>query len=232
MCYYNNMIINTASIIREKRKTLKIIINSDAKLIIYAPEKLSISKIEEIINSKENLLNKKIKNAELRKLKYIDFYNYNKVFLLGKGYLLASNESVKKVLFTENNEILIPKKYIEKQKIISILKKTLKNLAETVITGRVEEIIKTNKNFKPSKIVFGNFKSKWGSCDSLGVIKFNWKLIMLQPDVIDFVIYHELCHLKELNHSKNFYKELNKLCPAWKIYKKELIDKVFLLNLY
>lgn len=226
------MIINTASIIREKRKTLKIIINSDAKLIIYAPEKLSISKIEEIINSKENLLNKKIKNAELRKLKYIDFYNYNKVFLLGKGYLLASNESVKKVLFTENNEILIPKKYIEKQKIISILKKTLKNLAETVITGRVEEIIKTNKNFKPSKIVFGNFKSKWGSCDSLGVIKFNWKLIMLQPDVIDFVIYHELCHLKELNHSKNFYKELNKLCPAWKIYKKELIDKVFLLNLY
>ena len=81
------------------------------------------------------------------------------------------------------------------------------------------------------KISIGSFKSKWGSCDSECHIKFNWKMIMLAPQLIDFIIYHELSHLKELNHSKQFYAVLSNFLPNHRKYRNLLKSYSFLLNI-
>lgn len=65
-------------------------------------------------------------------------------------------------------------------------------------------------------------KNKWGSCNAKGVISLNYKLIHLMEDLIDYVIIHELCHLKEFNHSRSFWNLLEKYCPKYKIMRKEL----------
>lgn len=59
-------------------------------------------------------------------------------------------------------------------------------------------------------------KTRWGSCSSLGNLNFNWKLIMMPEAIIDYVIVHELSHLKFMDHSKNFWNEVEKYLPDYK----------------
>ncbi len=225
------MLIDEANIIRQKRKTIKIIISDNGLLSIYCPKLISTSKIEEILKSKEKLLQKKINKIKATNNKFDNIINYNQVLLLGKKYFVVPTTKVGKGYFTEDS-LLIPNKYVEAEKVPFYIKKILKELSSKIITNRVGELSKLSKKFKYTKIVIGNFKSKWGSCDNFGVLKFNWKLVMLSPKVIDFVIYHELTHLLELNHSKNFYINLENVCPDWKVQRKILKEYVFLLNLY
>jgi predicted metal-dependent hydrolase len=65
-------------------------------------------------------------------------------------------------------------------------------------------------------------KTRWGSCSHRKKLSFNWKLIMAPEPVIDYVIIHELTHLKEMNHSKRFWELLAQYCPGWREYKKWL----------
>lgn len=58
----------------------------------------------------------------------------------------------------------------------------------------------------PREVHIKNYKARWGSCDSLGRVQLNWRLIFLPEWVVDYVIVHELCHLVHLNHSKAFWQ--------------------------
>ena len=62
-------------------------------------------------------------------------------------------------------------------------------------------------------------KTRWGSCSSEKNLNFNWKLILAPPEVLDYVVIHELCHLKEMNHSKAFWDEVEKVMPEYETYK-------------
>lgn len=65
-------------------------------------------------------------------------------------------------------------------------------------------------------------KSRWGSCSSKNNLNFNWKLIMAPPQVLDYVVIHELCHLHEFNHSQRFWKLVESQMPEYEAWKKWL----------
>lgn len=67
-------------------------------------------------------------------------------------------------------------------------------------------------------------KSRFGSCSSLGNLNFNIALMLAPEDILDYVIVHELCHRKEMNHSKKFYSEIGKVLPDYKKSEKWLHD--------
>ena len=77
-------------------------------------------------------------------------------------------------------------------------------------------------DFTYGKITIKNNKSNWGSCSSKGNLNFNYRLIFLDPEELDYIIIHELSHLKEMNHSKNFWTEVEKLCPKYKEIRKRI----------
>ncbi len=77
------------------------------------------------------------------------------------------------------------------------------------------------------KVYFGtitirNQKTRWGSCSSKGNLNFNCQLMRMPPEVIDYVVVHELCHLKEMNHSKAFWEEVEKVMPDYKKHREYL----------
>jgi len=65
-------------------------------------------------------------------------------------------------------------------------------------------------------------RSRWGSCSSKHNLNFNWKLIMAPPQVLDYVLIHELCHLHEFNHSARFWKLVSVQMPEYEAWKKWL----------
>lgn len=83
------------------------------------------------------------------------------------------------------------------------------------IPGRVAHFSKqVGVNY--GRITIRNQKTRWGSCSSKGNLNFNCLLMLAPPEVIDYVVVHELCHRKEMNHSKAFWYEVAKILPDYK----------------
>ena len=74
----------------------------------------------------------------------------------------------------------------------------------------------------PGRITIREQKTRWGSCSSRGNLNFNWKLIMAPPQVLDYVVIHELCHLHEFNHSPRFWSLVERQMPDYEVWKKWL----------
>jgi predicted metal-dependent hydrolase len=72
------------------------------------------------------------------------------------------------------------------------------------------------------KIGVRSQRTRWGSCSTRGVIMLNWRLIQLPPWVRDYVLFHELAHLRQPNHSRRFWREVERLCPDWRTAERWL----------
>ena len=75
------------------------------------------------------------------------------------------------------------------------------------------------------RITIRNQKSKWGSCSAKGNLNFNCLLMLCPPEVLDYVVVHELCHRKEMNHSPKFWAEVEKYVPDYMTQRKWLKDE-------
>ena len=72
------------------------------------------------------------------------------------------------------------------------------------------------------RITIREQKTRWGSCSSKGNLNFNWKLVLLAPELLDYVVIHELAHRREMNHSKNFWKIVEAELPDYRERRRRL----------
>jgi predicted metal-dependent hydrolase len=68
----------------------------------------------------------------------------------------------------------------------------------------------------PASVRVRDQRSRWGACSGKGAITLNWRLLQMPPDVADYVMLHELAHLRQPNHSRRFWREVDALCPEWR----------------
>ncbi|MGH7953618.1 MAG: M48 family metallopeptidase [Limisphaerales bacterium] len=72
------------------------------------------------------------------------------------------------------------------------------------------------------RIIVRNQRTRWGSCSTRGVISLNWRLVQTPPFVRDYIILHELMHLRQMNHSARFWREVGQVCPDYEVAKRWL----------
>ena len=112
----------------------------------------------------------------------------------------------------------------------SLFETWYKKQARTVLTERVEFFAR-ECGFNVKKIRISSARTRWGSCSTKGTLSFTWRLVMAPLEVIDYVVVHELCHLKELNHSKVFWSQVGVILPDYKLRRKWLKDNGAVLRL-
>ena len=195
---------------------------------LSAPIYLSNENIVEFIKSKKEWIIQKQKyicnNNIEAPLKYIDGETH---YLWGEKYILKliPNNKLKNTTHNKNKqEIYLPvpkKSNIEKRE--KILMEFYKNQVKKAIPKILNKYTEKIKQ-KPVKVNVRKMKN-WGNCKKNRTITLNTKLAKKDPICLEYVIIHELCHLIEFNHSKNFKKLLEKHCPNWKKIEKKLNEK-------
>ncbi len=101
------------------------------------------------------------------------------------------------------------------------LEKRYREAAKEYIPKRADYYAK-QLDVSYERIRIAEQKTRWGSCSSKGTLSFNWKLMLAPPAVLDYVVVHEVCHLKEMNHSPRFWKLVEELMPDYKECRKWL----------
>ena len=221
----------TYQIIRSKRKTIAIVVKTSGEVIIRAPRKFESTLIYEMVQKKRDWILKKLNQFAAQKTQF----QHQLTFVNGKGILFQGNTCSVQVHLIEKKRtriefqwkvfhVFVNENLGDEEKELSIRKKMMewfKKQAFDFISLRIEQI-KLLINVKPKKITIRNQKTRWGSCSSSGALNFNLRLLMAPVSVIDYVIIHELCHLKEKSHSKQFWALVNSILPDYKEKKQWL----------
>ena len=97
----------------------------------------------------------------------------------------------------------------------------LRAQAKETLPKRLQELAELN-GFTYNKVFIKNNVSNWGSCSVKGNINLNLRLVTLPEELRDYVMLHELCHLKEMNHGPRFHALLESVCPGHRMLEKEL----------
>jgi predicted metal-dependent hydrolase len=123
---------------------------------------------------------------------------------------------LKKLRITEKNGRSLVFARFSKREYEKLKKKAL-YLAEN-------KVCEFNKiyGFKYERISIRNQKSRWGSCSKKGNLNYNYKITLMPEDLADYIIVHELCHLKEFNHSKNFWSLVAITIPDYRERRKKI----------
>lgn len=99
-----------------------------------------------------------------------------------------------------------------------LLQKWLTKQAESAVIRQVQ-IRSAQIGVRPTNISIRSQRTRWGSCSTRGTLSFNWRLIMAPPEVLDYVVVHELAHMKQKNHSKAFWAVVAQYCPQYLKYR-------------
>lgn len=207
------------TVIRSARRSVGITVR-EGKVIVRAPARLSDSQIISFIEKQRDWIRRKINDQGIALNRYSPVREYKTVMLCG----VEKNLKIGCEKNSENGDTLCLKS-------ISDLRGwTEKNYSNIIF----ESIYRWGKiiGAMPSDLQVRDFKAKWGSCDAHAVIKINWRILFLRDKLQQYIFIHELCHLKHLNHSAQFWKEVARYCPDYKTCRKELKSMAFLTEIY
>jgi len=214
-------------IVYSRRRTLGISVLPDSSVIVRAPYRASLKTISGVVQDKSDWIIKhrdNYRNVDQKKLNG-SFATGGIQLFRGKEYELIVTEAPKNSVRINGSKIEItlpdPDEGVAVKKLLYAIYKTE---AASVFPEMMNSALRKleRQNFLPTGLVIRSMKSRWGSCSRKGIITLSTELIKLPDIYIEYVIVHELCHLKHHNHGKDYYLLLSQLFPDWKNVRKDL----------
>ena len=214
-------------IIHSRRKSIALVIENDGTLVVRAPYRVSQKEIEQIVREKTNWIRERQAYARKHFWAPHRFEEGELYYYLGVAYPLRIIDTHEGLLFTKTNFLLAKKEQAHAPRFFA---DWYRSQARRVLHERASSLASRHQlTFKALRIT--SARSRWGSCSSRGVMNFPWRLVMLPLEIIDYVILHELAHLKIQNHSKHFWNYLEQLYPSYRAPRKWLRENGGKFNL-
>lgn len=222
--------IKINSIIRSKRKTFSLEVSNDATLTVRAPHRATLDEINDLVSRKRAWIIKTRQRVieRGRNLKSKRFIEGEEFLYLGKPYPLHIQPNMPRSLVFKDNRFILSNKTIKNPRELFV--EWYKKKARNIIEQRVRVYAHEN-GFEFLKVRITSAQKRWGSCSRMRNLNFAWRLILAPDDIVDYVIIHELSHLKHPNHSRAFWETVASLCPDYKKRRKWLKEYGYLLSI-
>jgi predicted metal-dependent hydrolase len=204
------------------RRTVGLKITAEG-LVVHAPNRIFAFQLNQILQDKSGWILNKLQHRAANQVEKVEWVDGEHLLYLGQDiqlHVLENNSNKAPNLDANvlslatpepNNHALISRKVIQWYK---------KQAA--VDFARRLEILAAKLGVATPPLTLSNAQSRWGSCNSRGEVRLNWRLLQAPPHIINYVICHELAHLKQMNHSAKFWAVVEQLFPDYKTAEKEL----------
>lgn len=234
---FNGQTINYILRLDKRRKTIQLKIISAAALEIISPAKLSNIEITEILAIKKRWLSNRFD-----KLAQLAASPINQNLVSGAQLLYQGKPYTLQVLLGADkpeielttDEIIVRQPSDSSRSDVSFL---TKGIVKAWLLDQAGKLFFEKTRYwatvigvRPARITIKDQKTRWGSCSSLGNINYNWRIIMAPPPVADYLIIHELCHMRVPNHSAKFWQQVSLFSPEYQSCRKWLTENSQLLS--
>jgi predicted metal-dependent hydrolase len=220
--------IRVEKIVRSRRRTIALVITPEANLVVRAPLRAPASMIDDLIREKQGWIRKTIAAMKQRPQAVDHAYDEGEIFwFLGRSYPLHFVESMGGRI--ERTDRLC---------ICSTLREDARNrLKRWYMEEAYKEIharcmwFSMMTGYSPASLRITDARHRWGSCTYKGGLNFSWCLIQAPLEIVDYVIVHELVHLRQPDHSRKFWEKVKEVMPDYERRRKWLRENERLLRI-
>jgi predicted metal-dependent hydrolase len=216
-------------IILTRRKTIALIVQPNGRLIVRAPLRTSQKEIRLLVDRNAGWIRNK---QELVKSTYVALAPRR--FVTGENFYFLGNQypleivNVNHPALKFDNKFYLSKTALPHARIV--FERWYRQQALDTLTKRVQDFT-SQHGFQYTQVKISSARTRWGSCSARGNLSFTWRLVMAPLPVIDYVVVHELVHIKVRNHSRHFWDQVSQLMPDYKARRSWLKENGHFLNL-
>ena len=214
-------------LIKKNRRTISLKITPKG-LVVNAPILMANYKIDQLLQKKSQWIQKKLLLTSYNEEPF-EIQNGVKFKILDKELVVTLKAGVNNISIEGSRFFISFKNLSDHHKLKKFFLIWIKIYALKYFTERVKNLCKKN-NLKVQATLISNAKTRWGTCNTRKEIRLNWRLIQSPKYVIDYVICHELSHLKFMNHSRDFWQQVQLLFPNYKKAEMYLKENGFKLH--
>jgi predicted metal-dependent hydrolase len=209
------------SLKKSDRKTTSIYIERDGSVSVLAPKPFDMARVEALLEKKRSWIYRSLAEwDDLNRTRVTREYVNGESFLyLGRSYQLQITDEQSAPLLLKNGRFSLHKK------LVGEAPKHFREFYKVKLKSRLKDRIQQyslKMGVEPTGVKVQELKNRWGSCSSNSMIYIHWKCAMLSLSVLDYVLVHELAHLKHPNHSPPFWHMIEKVLPSYEEQKNWL----------
>jgi predicted metal-dependent hydrolase len=220
--------IRIEKIVRSRRRTIALIVTPDARVMVRAPMKTPAAIIDEFVRKQHGWIRKKVAEMKERPQAVVHNYEEGEVFwFLGRPYPLHITDETGAGI-QRIDRLSVPR---------TIRPDIRRGIQQWYMTEAHKEIhsrcmwFSMMTGYSPSSIRITGARQRWGSCTHTGGLNFSWRLIQAPLGIVDYVIVHELVHLRQPDHSRKFWAKVEGLMPDYQQRRQWLRENEQLLRI-
>ncbi len=220
--------IHIDKIVRSRRRTIALIVTPEARVIVRAPLKAPAALIDDFVKKQQGWIRKKVAGMKERPQVVAHAYEEGEIFwFLGRPYPLHIVDDGSAVI-ERTDRLCISRSLMPD--IRHRLKHWFREEAAKEIHSRCMWFSMMT-GYSPTSVRITDARQRWGSCNHKGGLNFSWRLIQAPLEIVDYVIVHELVHLKQPDHSPKFWAKVEALMPDYKRRREWLRENERLLRI-
>ena len=207
-------------LIRTNRKTVAIQLQKDGSVIVRAPKRLAVYRIEAFVKEKQNWIEQHQKRLQEQQRQKESFCLSDGQFPL-VGRMLPMQMTQEKAPCWQQTVVFLPEG--DEQQLKSSAEQLYRQIARQTLQSRVEHFA-PKLGVQPASLRINGAKGRWGSCSGKNRLNFSWRLMLAPEHCIDYVVVHELCHILHHDHSVAFWQEVERVVPDWRSCRQQLVQ--------
>lgn len=228
-----------ATVVRSTRRKTAVIKVDLEGVSVRVPADLPLARIHELVAEKTTWIERKTAEAKRKRAGIAEQAEISSTLTNGSQILVQGKRLSLRLCESDHMQVVQSADCLEIHAAADVLADTdqIRALVEQWLYRRaVEElnfcvnVYKQRVGAAPTKIQIKNYRARWGGCKPDGSIQLNWRLIHAPMHIMDYVVVHELCHLLEMNHSKRFWSEVERVEPQYKMKRQWLKDNGWQLS--